>query len=347
MLEFYNAVRNANPNHQNITITVLEGEAIGEKALLANHSIVWQPEGSEFFARNKETLEKINDGGICTIDGQKVFCELLGQEKKIVICGGGHVSIPIIQMGIMIGCHVTVLEDRPKFADNARRAGAHRVICETFEDGLDQIPGDKDTFFVIVTRGHRHDQACLERIARKPHAYVGMIGSKRRVGLVKQAIIDGGADPDVVNSVYTPIGLNIGAETPEEIAVAVLAEIIDVKSRKKRGGGYSKEMMRTILGAEGIPRTEEPKVMATIVARKGSAPREVGTRMLVLADGTCVDTIGGGCVESDIMRTALSMLRSGETSPKLCHVDMTGQDAEDEGMVCGGVIDVLLEVITG
>lgn len=346
MLDFYEAIYEANPNHQNITITVLEGEAFGEKALLSNHKIIWKTEGTGFFERNRKEIQKIDEGGSYTIDGQTIFCELLGNEKKMVICGGGHVSIPIIKIGLMIGCHVTVLEDRPKFADNARRAGSAKVICEPFTEGLKQVEGDKDTYFIIVTRGHRYDQTCLESIVRKEHAYIGMIGSRRRVAIVKQNIIEGGADPDVVNSIYTPIGLDIGAETPEEIAVAVLAEIIEVKNKVKRNSGYSKEMMRAILGSEAAPRTEGAKVLATIVARKGSAPREVGTKMLILPDGTCVDSIGGGCVESDVLWKALHMLREGETKPRLWHVDMTGQEAEEEGMVCGGVIDVLLEVIT-
>lgn len=158
--------------------------------------------------------------------------------------------------------------------------------------------------------------------------------------MVKETVIANGGDPDVVHNVHTPIGLNIGAETPEEIAVAIMAEIIEVKNQKKRNGGYLKEIMNTILSDAGN------MVLATIVARRGSAPRAAGAKMLILPDGNCVGTIGGGCAEADILRRALLMIRAGDEQPKLCHVDMTGQDAEEEGMVCGGVIDVLLEVIS-
>ena len=85
----------------------------------------------------------------------------------------------VIQLGAMMEFTVTVLEDRPLYANNARRAGAHQVICDSFENGLDQTKGSKDTYFVILTRGHRYDQICLERIAKMPHAYIGMIGSRR------------------------------------------------------------------------------------------------------------------------------------------------------------------------
>lgn len=123
--------------------------------------------------------------------------------------------MPVIQLGAMMEFTVTVLEDRPLYANNARRAGAHQVICDSFENGLDQIEGSKDTYFVILTRGHRYDQVCLERIAKMPHAYIGMIGSRKRVAKVKEVLIENGTDPEVLNQVYTPIGLNIGAETPE------------------------------------------------------------------------------------------------------------------------------------
>lgn len=124
--------------------------------------------------------------------GKKLFCDCLGGEKRLVICGGGHVSMPVIQLGAMMEFTVTVLEDRPLYANNARRAGAHQVICDSFENGLDQIEGSKDTYFVILTRGHRYDQVCLERIAKMPHAYIGMIGSRKRVAKVKEVLIENG-----------------------------------------------------------------------------------------------------------------------------------------------------------
>ena len=114
------------------------------------------------------------------------------------------------------------------------------------------MPGSSDTYFVIVTRGHRYDQACLEKIAEKEHAYIGMIGSRRRTTLVKKLLEEQGTDKAVLDAVYTPIGLDIGAETPEEIRVAIMAEIIEVKNKKKRTFGYSKEMVRAIIDTRKI-----------------------------------------------------------------------------------------------
>ena len=90
---------------------------------------------------------------------------------------------------------------------------------------------------------------------------------------------------------------------------------------------------------------DQKKILATIVERKGSAPRSIGTKMLIMEDGRCVDTIGGGCIEAAIVSNALLILRGCAKAPQIVHVDMTGEDAEEEGMVCGGKVKVLFEEV--
>ena len=320
MSGFYRQLKEALKSEQGdiYTETVLRGEHAGEKRILQGNSF-------------RDAEEREEDGG-------DVFRERIGRQPKLIICGAGHVSVPIIKMGKMLGFAVTVLEDRPRFADNARAAGADTVICEAFEKALEGIHGDSDSWFVIVTRGHRYDTICLENILHKTYAYVGMMGSRRRVAIVKDQLEESGISREVLDAVHTPIGLKIGAETPEEIAVSVMAEIIQVKNSREKGGGYSGEMLGALVSEEG-----RKKVVATIVSRKGSAPRSVGTKMLIFEDGTTVDTIGGGCVESEIMQKALLMMRAGEPRFQVCRVDMTSDAAEDEGMVCGGVVEVMME----
>lgn len=342
MRELFEAIAHCEVGSSNIVLTLLTKEHLAEKALISNRKLVWESVRHGFFSTHKEMIEGIDESGIVEIDGSEVFCDTLGREKQLVICGGGHVSIPIIQMGIMLGFEIMVLEDRPQFADNARRVGATTVICDRFEVCLDKTKGSADTYFVIVTRGHRYDQVCLEKISKKEHAYIGMIGSKRRVTLVKQFLVAAGCDREVLNNVFTPIGLDIGAETPTEIAVAIMAEIISVKNKKKRTYGYSKEIIQAI---EDVEKFSEQKVLATIINRKGSAPQGIGVKMLVFSDGRSIGTIGGGCMESNILRRAISMTRAGTPEAIICTVDLTGADAEDEGMVCGGVVEVLLEII--
>lgn len=342
MKTLFEAIEQTDSDLRRMVLTVIDEEFLAEKAITVEGRIVWESRPGGFFAEYQKEIQELKNCEVIELGGHRVFCDLLGEDKRIVICGGGHVSIPVIMLGVMMGCEVTVLEDRPSYADDARRAGATTVICEPFEEGLEKVSGSADTFFVIVTRGHRYDQICLEKIAQKEHAYIGMIGSRKRTAMVKDNLKEKGIDSAVLDAVYTPIGLNINAETPVEIAVAIMAEIIQVKNRQKRSGGYTKEMIQAVLEQEP---DHSPKVLATIVARKGSAPRGIGTKMLILRNGKCIGTIGGGCMEANVIQKARLMVAAGMPKARICQVDMTGNDAEEEGMVCGGVISVLLELI--
>ncbi len=342
LMDMYRALGDVNPNVCNRIVTLMNGETAEDKCLLSEDKLIWSQVENGFFAEHLDEVSQITNNGMAQVAGRTVYCEVLGREKKVVICGGGHISMPLIKMSLMLGMQVTVLEDRPLFAGNAREAGATDVRCDSFTNALQEIPGDADTFFIIVTRGHRYDKECLNAISRKPHAYIGMIGSKRRVAMVKQSLIEEeGCDPEVINSVYTPIGLNIGAETPEEIAVAIMAQLISVKSASGRNSVYPRDMMRAIMGDEaGLP-----KLLCTIIERKGSAPRDVGAKMLILSDGTTIGTIGGGCVEGDVLRRARTFLKQEDFTTLIIDVDMTAEAADDEGMVCGGTVKLLLEKI--
>lgn len=353
MRELYKKIKELNPNADNILITGLEGNLFGEKILLTDGNIEYAtPNSDALYACLMKNI-KDNSKDIYSKENSNrnsvYFAEKLGAEKSMVICGGGHVSMPIIRIAKMIGFQVTVLEDRPSFADHARRAGADEVICEDFAGGLCRIEGDKDTFFVIVTRGHRYDMVCLEQIVPKEHAYIGMIGSKLRVKNVLEAVEEKlsvhekyrGSKEDLkkeMAEIYSPIGLKIHAQTPEEIAVAIIAEIIQVKNTNSSLSTFPKELLTEILSEE---RSNMGKVLATIVKQKGSTPRGIGTKMVFFQDGTCVGTIGGGCAEADVQRKSILLMN--QTKPLLYKVDMTGREAEEDGMVCGGLIEVLLE----
>lgn len=324
-----------------VTAALIDGETAGEKLLLADGEPVWSS-GEGFLYSHMDSLKEASETGVQEIDGKQVYFDCVSSQKKLIICGAGHVSMPIIALGKMLGFRVTVLEDRPSFADNARRAGADEVICENFVDGLSHAEGGTDSYFVVVTRGHRYDEICLGEILKKKYAYVGMMGSRARSAIVKRNLVERGFPKEQVEAVHTPIGLDISAESPEEIAVSIMGEIIAHKNSRKRSFGYPDEFLDEVLKLEE-ERTDA--VLCTIIRRRGSAPREVGTKMIVRTDGQMTGTIGGGCMEAAVRTRALHMLRSGETQPQICNVNMTAADAEDEGMVCGGNIDVWLEVL--
>lgn len=339
-MEFFECLHDLDKSKENIIITILTGKNIGDKIILSNKDIVYKSNDTLDWKKIISYIPENKKSQIITANEERYYIEFIRNVYNVVVCGAGHISMSIIQMCKMLDLPVTVIDDRITFINNAIKEGADKVICKPFEEALSEIKGDNGTFFIVVTRGHRYDQECLKSIIQKENAYVGMIGSKLRVKKVLDYLEEDGIERDKLDKVYTPIGLKIGAETPAEISVSIMAEIIEVKNKVKGTSTYSKELMDGVLGDT---YKDIPKAMITLVSRKGSAPRDVGTKMLVLKDGTLIGTIGGGCVESNIRQTAFSCMDNHET--KLVKVDMTGVEAEDDGMVCGGIVELFVEPI--
>lgn len=150
-------------------------------------------------------------------------------EIQLLILGGGHIALPLASIAKILGYGVTVVDDRPSFANPGRFRTADRVICNSFEQALDEIEIGPQTYVVIVTRGHRFDKHCLKKVIYKPAGYIGMIGSRRRVRALFAELLEEGFPIERLKGIYSPIGLKIGAETPEEIALCILGEIIQVQ----------------------------------------------------------------------------------------------------------------------
>ncbi len=158
-----------------------------------------------------------------------VFVEVQRRPPVLIIAGAGHVALPLAKLGKLIDFEVVVLDDRPRFANKQRFPMADKVLAQPFRQTLRDWPIDSDTFIVLVTRGHSHDVECLLEVLDSPARYIGMIGSKRRVKAVFDLLEkEQGIDPASLDKVYAPIGLDVGAETPGEIAVAIIGEIINV-----------------------------------------------------------------------------------------------------------------------
>ena len=320
--------------------TSLGDKDYGSKAVIREGELVWVSRDTSFFKENLEQIKGINKAGMVEIAGNRVYVEHICNKSKIVICGAGHTSIAMIKIGQMLGFEMVVVEDREEFADKAKNAGADRVCCEDFSSALSKFESDYDTYFVVVTRGHQWDKECIREILKKPYAYIGLMGAKRRVGFVLDAIRNEGYDEKKIDEIYSPIGLDINSETPVEIAISIFAEIISVKNAKNKNVGYIDGML------EKIDSSAERMVMATIVGKKGSAPRGVGAKALFLKDGSFVGTIGGGKAEHDIMVKVEDILKKDDDmQPYLLNVDLTDDEASIEGMVCGGRIEVLIELV--
>jgi xanthine dehydrogenase accessory factor len=154
---------------------------------------------------------------------------------ELVVVGAGHIARPLCRIAAMLGFKVTVLDDRPEFADRRWFEDAAQVRVVDFDETFKATEVGPNTYVVLVTRGHKYDYDCILQLLTlnaRP-AYLGMIGSRRRVRAAFEALVRDGVDPERLAEVRAPIGLDIGAETPEEIALAIAAEIVGVR----RGGG--------------------------------------------------------------------------------------------------------------
>ena len=185
-----------------------------------------------FYSANGERLHRLAAGA-----GEfEVMIEVAERPASLLVVGGGHVGQSIAAIAAQAGFSVTVLDDREAFANRERFPMADQVICGDFVQELRRFPIDANTYIVLVSRGHKQDEISLREVVRSNAAYVGMIGSLRRVGAVLTHLAREGYPRETLEGVHTPIGLDIGAETPEEIAVAVVAELVLVR----RGGTGTK-----------------------------------------------------------------------------------------------------------
>jgi xanthine dehydrogenase accessory factor len=157
----------------------------------------------------------------------RVYVEPLAPPPELVVVGAGHVGAALTRLAGASGFAVTVLDDRETFANPARLPDAHRILVGDPRSTLTTLPRRADRHVVLVTRGHRLDADCLRVALDLDLAYLGMIGSRRRVARIREQLVAEGVAPTRLDRLHAPIGLDIGAETPAEIAVAILAEIIN------------------------------------------------------------------------------------------------------------------------
>ena len=165
-------------------------------------------------------------------DAYEVMIEIVEAPVTLLICGGGHIGLSLATIGEHVGFSVAVMDDREMYANPQRFPMADKVMAGDFAQMLADFPIGPNTYIVMVSRGHKQDETCLRATVNRGAAYVGMIGSKRRVSTVLRHLAEEGYDIADLERVYTPIGFDLGAETPEEIAVSIIAELIAVR----RGG---------------------------------------------------------------------------------------------------------------
>lgn len=185
--------------------------------------------------RHRETVE--------LRPGLRVFLDVLAAEAELLVCGAGHIAVPLAEFARRVGFSVTVLDDRPDFARADRFPGC-TVLAEDFVTALRRLPLGPNTSVVVITRGHEHDAECLAEVLPKPTAYVGLIGSRRRVRFVLEMLEREGVPGPRLREVFSPIGVPLGAESPEEISLSIAAELVCVRRK-------GPEQARALRGAVG------------------------------------------------------------------------------------------------
>ena len=177
---------------------------------------------------------------VLTSDGTELFVEGFTTPPTLVLMGGGHIGKATSTLAATLGFRTYVVDDRTEFANPDRFPEAAGTIIAPYSEGLAQVPINANTYIVVATRGHRQDDYALEAAISTPATYVGLLGSKRKTLLIYRHLLEKGHSPEILRKVRSPMGLDIGALTPEEIAVSIMSEIIMVR-RGGHGGAMQME----------------------------------------------------------------------------------------------------------
>jgi xanthine dehydrogenase accessory factor len=183
----------------------------------------------------KTELHTVSTTAVLPLRDARVMVDRIRRPKTLYCFGAGHVAVPTAHLAALAGFRVVVLDDRPEYASAERFPEAQEVrVLNNFGRAFDGLEIDEDSFIVIVTRGHQYDRAVLEESLKTAAGYIGMISSRRKREAIYAALIEKGVKKERLEMVHSPIGIDIGGETPEEIAVSIVAELISVRSRQSR-----------------------------------------------------------------------------------------------------------------
>jgi len=207
----------------NTTVGTIGGGAIEKKIIDEAMSLM----NSNQFKLLRYNLEKL---GMSCGGSMSVFLEPLRSAPDLIIFGAGHIGSALSKIGKMLGFTTIVVDNRPEFANKERLSWADRIIADEYKEALQALSFSDTTYLVIITYRHTHDFEILDYCVKQRFYYLGMIGSRNKVSKAFQQLREKGIDEEVLKRIHAPIGINIGANTPEEIAVAIAAELVAVRS---------------------------------------------------------------------------------------------------------------------
>jgi xanthine dehydrogenase accessory factor len=184
---------------------------------------------AEAFPRHATETVYLAESGLVTrsiAGAASIYIEVVESKPVFFIVGAGHIGRSLTKLADFLDFHVVVLDDREEFANSENLPEADEILCADYEESIDSYPINVNTSIVMVSRGHKQDELALRRCLGRGAGYIGMIGSKRRTTTVLAHLAEEGFDPGELAAIRTPIGIDIGAETPEEIAISIMAEVV-------------------------------------------------------------------------------------------------------------------------
>jgi xanthine dehydrogenase accessory factor len=250
-------------------VTVVEGPAnaaIGRRLVVSDESMIGSLGSTDLddqaapLAQEALRADSRSTHTVETESGRyELYVESHRALPELVIVGAGHIARPLHHIAAMLGFRITIIDDRPEFANSEWFPEAARVRVVDFAEAFRDIAIGPNTYVVLVTRGHKYDYECMQQLLNleAQPVYLGMIGSRRRVRAAFEALVRDGIDPARLAEVHAPIGLDIAAETPEEIALAIAAEIVAV--RRGGRGGKLKQEERVLARVAPAPRDSEER----------------------------------------------------------------------------------------
>jgi xanthine dehydrogenase accessory factor len=160
-----------------------------------------------------------------------VYVKIFKPRAKLLIIGAGHIGVELFKLAKILDFYTVIFDDREEFANEERFASADEIIVGDIGERVSKYPVDKNTYIIIVTRGHKGDADALKVTAQSDASYIGMIGSKKKTEFVMNSLINEGIQKEALKKVYAPIGINISSEEPNEIALGIMSEILLIKNK--------------------------------------------------------------------------------------------------------------------
>jgi len=192
------------------------------------------PISTNFQNKLREMSKTISGSALVVIDGRKYCVDVLESKESLFIFGAGHVAKEVATLAMNVGFHVIVLDDREMFANRERfPAPSEVIVIDSFKGCIQNLQIDEHSYVVIVTRGHAHDKTVLAQALKTFAGYIGMIGSRKKRDAIYKALMGEGFTGKNLERVHSPIGLPIDTETPEEIAVSIVGQLIQQRSQKR------------------------------------------------------------------------------------------------------------------